>query len=158
MYKRQAGFNLVSTAEREGQRFISIIIGAKNSRLRSKSVTHLLDYGFKNFSKSELTKKDDTVPYFADVEGGEAEKVSLKSAETVQILLNTEELKRLEIWPQIPSNTKAPVAAEQQLGTLEYWLDGKILKKVALHTEYAVPEQSILSKLTGMLTNLSETN
>ena len=90
------------------------------------------------------------------MEGGEAEKVSLKSAETVRILLNAEELKRLEILPQIPSKTRAPVAAEQQLGTLEYWLDGKMLKKIALHTEYAVPEQSILSKLTGMLTNLSE--
>ena len=157
-YHRRAGFNLVSTAEREGQRFISIIIGAKNSRLRSKSVTHLLDYGFKKFLKFELSKKEDTVPYFADVEGGEAEKVSLKSSETVRILLNAEELKRLEIWPQIPSKTRAPVAAEQQLGTLEYWLDGKMLKKVALHTEYAVPEQSILSKLTGMLTNLSEAN
>ena len=157
-YHRRAGFNLVSTAEREGQRFISIVMGAKNSRLRSKSVTHLLDYGFENFLKFELSKKEDTVPYFADVEGGEAEKVSLKSAETVRILLNAEELERLEIWPQIPSKTMAPVAAEQQLGTLEYWLDGKMLKQVALHTEYAVPEQSILSKLTGMLTNLSETN
>ena len=157
-YHRRAGFNLVSTAKREGQRFISIIIGAKNSRLRSKSVTHLLNYGFNNFLKFELSKKGDTVPYFADVEGGESEKVSLKSSETVRILLNAEELKRLEIWPKIPSMTRAPVAAEQQLGTLEYWLDGKMLKKVALRTEYAVPEQSILSKLTGMLTNLSEAN
>ena len=157
-YHRRAGFNLVSTAEREGQRFIAIIIGAKNSRLRSKSVKHLLDYGFNNFLKFELSKREDTVPFFADLEGGESEKVSLKSSETVQILLNAEELKRLEIWPQIPSNTKAPVAAEQKLGSLEYWLDGKMLKKVALHTEYAVSEQSILSKLTGMLTNLSEAN
>ena len=157
-YHRRAGFNLVSTAEREGQRFISIIIGAKNSRLRSKSVKHLLDYGFNNFLKFELSTKGETVPYFADVEGGEFEKVSLKSSETVRILLNAEELKRLGIWPQIPPITKAPVAAEQQLGTLEYWLDGKMLKKIKLHTEYAVPEQSILSKLTGMLTNLSEAN
>ena len=36
--------------------------------------------------------------------------------------------------------------------------DGKMLKKVVLHTENAVPEQSILSKLTGMLTNLNEAN
>mgnify|MGYP002867653597 FL=1 len=157
-YHRRAGFNLVSTAEREGQRFIAIIIGAKNSRLRSESVTHLLDYGFDNYVKSVLSKKEDTVPYFADVKGGESEKISLKSAETVRILLSDEELKRLEIWPQIPLKTKAPVVPEQQLGSLEYWLDGKMLKKVALHTEYAVPEQSILSKLTGMLTNLSEAN
>ena len=157
-YHRRAGFNLVSTAEREGQRFISIIMGAKNSRSRGESATHLLDYGFNNFTKYFLSKKEEKVPYFAEVEEGEAEKVSLKSAETVRILLNSQELKRLEIWPQIPSKTKAPVAADQQLGKLEYWLDGKMLKKVSLRAEDAVPEQSILSKLTGMLTNLSETN
>ena len=157
-YHRRAGFNLVSTAEREGQRFISIIMGAKNSRSRGQSATHLLDYGFNNFTKYFLSKKEETVPYFAEVEEGEAEKVSLKSAETVRILLNSQELKRLEIWPQIPSKTKAPVAADQQLGKLEYWLDGKMLKQVSLRAEDPVPEQSILSKLTGMLTNLSETN
>ena len=157
-YHRRAGFNLVSTAEREGQRFISIIMGAKNSRSRGQSATHLLDYGFNNFTKYFLSKKEETVPYFAEVEEGEAEKVSLKSAETVRILLNSQELKRLEIWPQIPSKTKAPVAADQHLGKLEYWLDGKMLKQVSLRAEDPVPKQSILSKLTGMLTNLSETN
>ena len=157
-YHRRAGFNLVSTAEREGQRFISIIMGAKNSRSRGQSATHLLDYGFNNFTKYFMSKKEETVPYFAEVEEGEAEKVSLKSAETVRILLNSQELKRLEIWPQIPSKTKAPVAADQQLGKLEYWLDGKMLKQVSLRAEDPVPKQSILSKLTGMLTNLSETN
>ena len=92
------------------------------------------------------------------MEGGEAEKVSLKSAETVRILLNAEELERLEIWPQIPSKTRAPVAAEQQLGTLEYWLDGKILKQVTLQSDSAVPAQSILPELTGMLTIMSDIN
>ena len=74
----------------------------------------------------------------------------------MQILLNSQELKRLEILPQIPSKTKAPVTLDQHFGPLDYWLDGKMLKKITLHTEYAVPEESILSKLTGMLTNLSE--
>ena len=157
-YHRRAGFNLVSTAEREGQRFISIIMGAKNSRSRGQSATHLLDYGFNNFTKYFLSKKEETVPYFAEVEEGEAEKVSLKSAATVRILLNSQELKRLEIWPQIPSKTKAPVSVDQQLGKLEYWLDGKMLKQVSLRAEDPVPKQSILSKLTGMLTNLSEAN
>ena len=76
----------------------------------------------------------------------------------MRILLNPQELKRLEILPQITSKTKAPVAADQQLGKLEYWLDGKMLKQVSLRAEDPVPKQSVLSKLTGMLTNLSETN
>ena len=157
-YHRRAGFNLVSSAKRDGQRYISIIIGAKNSRMRSKTTRHLLDYGFDNYQQFELNQIDADVSYSAGVKGGELENVPLRATEAVSLLLSAEEHRRLEIWPQIPTQTGAPVKAEQKLGTLEFWLDGKLLKEVALQTEFAVPEQSVLSELTSMLTNLSGTN
>jgi D-alanyl-D-alanine carboxypeptidase (penicillin-binding protein 5/6) len=157
-YHRRAGFNLVSSAKRDGQRYISIVLGAKNSQMRSKITRHLLDYGFDNYQKFDLNRIDADVSYSADVKGGELENVSLRPTEAVSLLLSAEEHQRLEIWPQIPAQTGAPVKVEQKLGTLEYWLDGKLLKEVALRTEFAVPEQSILSELTSMLTNLNGTN
>ena len=157
-YHRRAGFNLVSTAKRERQRFISVVLGATNSRWRSKTTKHLLNYGFNNYLKYELNKKGDTVPFSVSVENGEAEGVSLQTTDAVTILLSQEEHKRLEIWPQIPQQISAPVKVEQQLGNLEYRLDGKLLGQVKLQTENAVPVQSFLSGLTGMLTNLSDTN
>ena len=157
-YHRRAGFNLVSSAMRGGQRYISIVLGAKNSRMRSKTTRHLLDYGFDNFLKYDFNTKGNSVPFTASVEGGEVEDVSLHATETISLLLSSNERKRLEIWPQIPALTGAPIKAEQKLGTLEYWLDGKMLKQVALQTEFAVPEQSILSELTSMLINLVDTN
>jgi D-alanyl-D-alanine carboxypeptidase (penicillin-binding protein 5/6) len=157
-YHRRAGFNLVSSAKRDGQRYISIVLGAKSSRMRSKITRHLLDYGFDNYQKFDLNRIDADVSYSANVKGGELENVSLRPTEEVSLLLSAEEHQRLEIWPQIPAQTGAPVKVEQKLGTLEYWLDGKLLKEVALRTEFAVPEQSILSELTSMLTNLNGTN
>lgn len=157
-YHRRAGFNLVSTAKRDGQRYISIVLGTRNSRLRSKSTKHLLDYGFNNYQIFELNKKDTYGRYSIGVKGGEVEKVSLRATESVNLLLSAEEHERLEIWPQIPAQTGAPVKAKQKLGSLEYRLDGKMLKQVALQTEFAVPVQSILSEVTSMLTNLSGTN
>ena len=157
-YHRRAGFNLVSSAMRGGQRYISIVLGAKNSRMRSKTTRHLLDYGFDNFLKYDFNTKGNSVPFTASVEGGEVEDVSLHATETISLLLSSNERKRLEIWPQIPALTGAPIKAEQKLGALEYWLDGKMLKQVALQTEFAVPEQSILSELTSMLINLGDTN
>ena len=157
-YHRRAGFNLVSSAKRDGQRYISIVLGSKSSRMRSKITRHLLDFGFDNYQKFELSKIDAYVSYSAGVKGGELENVSLRTTEAVSLLLSAEEHQRLEIWPQIPAQTVAPVKAEQKLGTLEYWLDGKLLKEVALQTEFAVAEQSILSELTSMLTNLNDTN
>ena len=158
-YHRRAGFNLVSTAKRKGQRYITVVLGTKNSRLRSKATKNLLDYGFENYLKYELNKKGDTVPFSVSVENGEAEGVSLQTTDAVTILLSDEEHKRLEIWPQIPQQITAPVKVEQQLGSLEYRLDGKLLGQVKLQTENAVPVQSFLSGgLNSMLTKLSDTN
>ena len=157
-YHRRAGFNLVSSAKRDGQRYISIVLGTKTSRMRSKITRHLLDYGFDNYQKFDLNRIDADVSYSADVKGGELENVSLRATEAVSLLLSAEEHQRLEIWPQITAQTGAPVKAEQKLGTLEYWLDGNLLKEVALQTEFAVPKKSILSELTSMLTNLNGTN
>ena len=72
--------------------------------------------------------------------------------------MSREERKRLKILPQIPSQTAAPVDAGQQLGRLEYWLDGKILKQVTLRSDSAVPAQRILPGLTVMLTKKSDIN
>ena len=102
--------------------------------------------------------KGDSVLFSAKVDGHEVEDVSLKVAESVSILLSLEERKRLKILPQIPSQTGAPVDAGQQLGRLEYWLDGKILKQVTLQSDSAVPAQIILPGLTGMLTKMSDIN
>jgi hypothetical protein len=78
--------------------------------------------------------------------------------ESVSILLSRDERKRLKILPQIPSQTGAPVDAGQQLSRLEYWLDGKILKQVTLQGDSAVPAQSILPRLTGVLKKMSDIN
>ena len=136
----------------------TVVLGTKNSRLRSKATKNLLDYGFRNYLKYKLNKKGDTVPFSVSIENGEAEGVSLQTTDAVTILLSQEEHKRLEIWPQIPQQITAPIKVEQQLGHLEYWLDGKLLGQVKLQTENAVPVQSSLSGLAVMLTNLSGIN
>ena len=157
-YHRRAGFNLVSSAKRDEQRYISVVLGAKSSRMRSKITRHLLDYGFNNYKTFELNKINAGISYSAFIKGGELENVSLRATTSESLLLSDEEHQRLEIWPQIPAQTGAPVKVKQELGMLEYRIDGKLLKEVSLQTEFAVPEQSMLSELTNMLTNLSGKN
>jgi len=157
-YHRRAGFNLVSTAKRKGQRYLVIVLGAKNSLLRRKATRYLLDYGFKNYLKYELNKKGETVPYLVGVENGELEGVSLQTTEKVIVLMSQEEYKRLEKFPHIPQFVKAPIKFQQITGYLEYWLDGKLLRQVKLQTEKGVQVQNPFSGLTGMLTDLSGNN
>jgi D-alanyl-D-alanine carboxypeptidase len=51
-YICSSGFNLVSTAQRNGRRLLSIVLGAPNTHKREKAASNLLEYGFKNASHS----------------------------------------------------------------------------------------------------------
>jgi len=157
-YHRKAGYNLVSTAVRNGQRFISIVIGAKNSLIRRKTTKKLLNYGFENFLKYDFNKKGELVSLKLKVNGGIKENVSLKATEAVSILLSTNELRQLQILHLIPKQISAPVKEKQTVGRIEYWLHNKMLKQVTLQSKYDVPKQSIFSSLEGMFTNLTDTN
>ncbi len=50
-YYRKAGFNLVATAHRNGERLISIVIGSPNSRVRNQLTAALLDSGFQHLAQ-----------------------------------------------------------------------------------------------------------
>jgi len=157
-YHRKAGFNLVSSVKRGSQRYISIVLGTKGSRLRSKITRHLLDYAFENYRIFEFKKENTSHSYFATIKGGELEHVSLKANETLTILLSNDEFKRLQIIANIPLQTLAPITLNQSLGTLQYWLDGQMLGQIGLQSENAVQKKSILSEVTSMIINLSGTN
>ena len=78
--------------------------------------------------------------------------------EPVTILLSNSEFNRLQIIANIPSQTFAPITLNQSLGTLQYWLDGQMLKQIGLQSENAIQKKSILSEVTSMIINLSGTN
>lgn len=45
-YVCSSGFNLVSTAERNGRRLVSVVLGAPNPKQREMASARMLDYGF----------------------------------------------------------------------------------------------------------------
>ena len=55
------GFHLVATAQRNGQRFISVVMGAKNRSTRESEALKLLNYGFKNFSTATVFKAQEPI-------------------------------------------------------------------------------------------------
>ncbi|MNU64582.1 D-alanyl-D-alanine carboxypeptidase DacF precursor [compost metagenome] len=54
-YVCSSGFNLVSTASRDGRRLLSVVLGAPNPRQREMASSQMLDYGFKKPQASEVT-------------------------------------------------------------------------------------------------------
>ena len=75
-YTRAAGYCLIASAEREGMRLISVVMGADSDDSRVRESQKLLTYGFRNFETIEIYQENEvvkTAPLFY----GEKDKISL---------------------------------------------------------------------------------
>jgi D-alanyl-D-alanine carboxypeptidase len=73
-YTRAAGFNLVASAERGGERVIATVFGGRSTATRNKRVAELLDLGFRKAPSRVAVRRPARPPYLGPVGHGRAGK------------------------------------------------------------------------------------
>lgn len=88
-----AGFGFTATAEKSGQRFITVIMKSKTREERFTETKKLLDYAFSNFSKEEIVPKNyvvkgnETIP----VVKGKKDQVKVYTKDALELVVNNEQ-------------------------------------------------------------------
>lgn len=117
-----AGYNFTGTAERNGMRLISVVMGAENNAARFAETRKLLDYGFNTFEKRTILAAKTEIPEVPTVRIRNAVKldVPVVLGEGVQLIVKKSE----EAVPEITEVTfipedqlQAPMDAQTQVGT-----------------------------------------
>lgn len=102
-YTRAAGFNLVASAERNGERIIATVFGGRSTRTRNAKVAELLDLGFTRAPRRVALNRPARPAYAGKVgqgvSGGTGKTVRLASAAAVKKSLR----------PQLRPRAEAPV-------------------------------------------------
>jgi D-alanyl-D-alanine carboxypeptidase (penicillin-binding protein 5/6) len=140
------GYHLVATAKREDQRFIAVVMGAKNERTRENEALKLLNYGFKNFSTVAVLKPNEliaTVPVWK----GTVNQVSLVPAEPGVVTVPAGEDKELTLRKTIPDRLSAPISAGAEVGTAEILLKGEPLKTIGILAQDEVTSGSLSKRV-----------
>lgn len=137
-----AGYCLAATAQRNGVRMISVVMGADTWKRRNAEAAKLLDYGFANYTAVELSAKDQPVGKVA-VNRGKALKVEAvpQRAFTVGTLKGQQDKLQSEV--RLPKSVEAPVAAGQVLGEMVATLDGQEVARVPLVAAQEVPRATM---------------
>jgi serine-type D-Ala-D-Ala carboxypeptidase (penicillin-binding protein 5/6) len=128
----QAGYNLVSTAERNGFRVIGIILGAASDEKRVSETRKLLDYAFNNFTEKQLYKKDQPLSQMAPVEKGKDKEVPVAPNTDVYVALPSGQANAKVDQKITFDSVTAPIKKGQKVGTLSLVYDGKVLNNVDL--------------------------
>ena len=145
----KAGFHLVATAKRDNQRFIAVVMGAKDQRTRENEAFKLLNYGFKNFSTVELFKSDEPIAT-VEVWKGKSDQVSLTAAGLTVLTIPAGEEKNLSLTKKIPKRIFAPINKSEKIGELEITLNGELLKIVDLVAQDEVVSGNLITRLLHM--------
>ena len=151
----EAGYHLVATAKREGQRMIAVVMGCAKQNQRGPEAQEFLDYGFKNFSTVEAVKKN-TIFGPVKVKRGKLDQVLLAAAEEGRVTVGKGKENLVSITPQLPPFVVAPIRKGQVIAKVLIQNEGKMAKEVNLLASSDV-EKSLIPPwpiLAGILCGL----
>lgn len=123
-YTGKAGRCLITTAQKDGMRIISVVFGSPTRSARANATKTLLDYSYENYKMKKLLNAGAA---YADVQVSRGTKgnVALIAAQNVELPLSNVESESLEIREYKPSVMAAPVYAGSEAGYVEYLVDGE---------------------------------
>ncbi len=138
-YTMKAKNCFVSAAQKDGMELISVLLG-KETTSESNIYTEtkeLFEYGFSNYKNEILLKKDQVV---TTVHVSDSDyKLNLISSEDCFLTLSEDECQRLKNSIVVNENIKRPILKGEILGSINYSLNNKELKKIELISSEELP-------------------
>ncbi len=142
----EAGYCLVASAEREGMRLISVVLGANSISEREAQTMALLNYGFRYYQTQKMNGANEVFTT-ARVWGGKQDQVQIGIQK--ELYMTVPRKKGVEIQRQlkIPTVIKAPLQVGQQIGVLEIKAEDKVLKTEPVVALNAVEEAGFFGRM-----------
>jgi D-alanyl-D-alanine carboxypeptidase (penicillin-binding protein 5/6) len=126
-----AGYCLVASAERDGMRIISVVLGTASEKARADGSQALLNYGFRFFETRLLFKAGEEVTN-ARIWKSLNETSRLGVLEDLYITVRRGAYDKLESSVDVPAIVEAPIAAGQPVAELKIDLDGEEVLRTPL--------------------------
>jgi D-alanyl-D-alanine carboxypeptidase (penicillin-binding protein 5/6) len=141
-----AGYCLVTSAERDGMRLITVVLGTKSEEARADASQALLNYGFRFFETHKLYDAGSKLTS-ARVWKGDVESVDLGLEKTLYVTIPRGEYQKLDAAMQLQEQIVAPVSEHQALGNVIIRLADKMVAEKKLVALQSVSEGSFWQRI-----------
>lgn len=149
-HTNSAGYSLISTAVRDGRRLLSVVIGTESIASRERANQQLLDWGYANFVDREVAAAGQEVVE-PRVWEGTTKTVKLGSQNKVAVTVPRGREDQVQAMTQITQKLVAPLAMGQQVGVVQFVLDGHIVKQDPLVVIEEVEQAGLFGRLWDKL-------
>lgn len=154
-FTRQAGYNFLGSAQRNGRRLVMVIAGAPTPQIRNKTARDLLNWGFDAFESQQILPAGTRVGTAA-VQNGASGTVTLRTQGNVVASVRPGEIAKPSMSVRYRGPIEAPIAEGQPIAFLRVKIAGQPPHDVPLVAVEAVPEANALQRVwhgvVGLLT------
>lgn len=159
----RAGYNLASSAERNGFRIIVVVMGANNEAYRQRVSRELINFAFQNFDRKKIYEANEVIAR-ANILHGIDKTVPVGVSESITATLPRMQYDNLKAQIQVNSGLEAPVQKGEQVGNLEFYIDNHLLYSFPVVALKDVEKtgifqrlwESFLSKLNNKINKFKE--
>jgi serine-type D-Ala-D-Ala carboxypeptidase (penicillin-binding protein 5/6) len=130
-YTARAGYCLVSTAERDGMRIISVLLGANSNRRRFSESAELLDRAFSQWQRVPVLAKGQDLNQDLAVRSGKGNSVPVIAGDDLSVLVPTRRAADIRVALAVPASTRAPVAEGWTLGRVQVLVGDSVAAECA---------------------------
>jgi D-alanyl-D-alanine carboxypeptidase (penicillin-binding protein 5/6) len=148
-----AGYCLVASAERDGMRLISVVMGTASEEARAIETQKLLTYGFRYYETHKLYDSNQVltnVPIFS----GALNSVDLGIEDEVYITIPRGQAEAMTATVDVGEVIHAPLSDRQIMGEVRVVLDNNILYQGNVVSMQAVEQGGFLKRFVDWITLL----
>lgn len=125
-HTNRAGYNLASSAERNGFRIIVVVMGADNEAYRQRVSRELINFAFQNFDRKKIYEAHEVIAR-ANILHGIDKTVPVGVSDSITATLPRIQYDNLKAQIQVNAGLEAPVQKGEQVGNLEFYIDNHLL-------------------------------
>lgn len=146
-YTAKAGFCLCATAERNGFRLVSVVLGAESNRHRFDETATLLAAGFNTYTPVRVIRKGEPMGDPVAVRGGKLKSVSAVAPRDLTVVVSRPDDRRIQKTIDPLPGLRAPVRAGQPVATLKVTSGDGVLAELPLVAAEEVPAAGFFRRL-----------
>ena len=147
-----SGYSGVFTASRSGQRYITVVIGARNSNTRADIAKKLLDHAFANYESILVIEEGKGVAKDIPIDGGVQKTVHGVASQGLSILTKKGEASQITKTSELlEGELKAPVVKGDVVGYLVINKGDVLLKRIPIVAFNDVEKASLYRNFTQLL-------
>ena len=146
-----AGFCLVASAERDGMRLISVVMGTASTEARAIETQKLFTYGFRYFETHQLYSEGQVLTN-VPVWSGEQSTVDLGVTEDVFVTIPRGQGENLTAAVDVEEAVTAPLVGGQIMGVVNVTLDSDLIYRGDVVAMQAIEQGGLFKRFIDWLT------